>query len=171
MVNDKNEGVLGEDREILGNRKTVIDRLEDEADEEDSVRPMREAFESATDNIPEGPLGKLGDGDALGIAGYYAISTGQLAVLPIPGVKQPGYHVISHGVSEYDSYERHTVNIAAASQHVARVAAEYEVASPSNIDYVTGEVDTVSIEEKKQRATASTWEIVVDVADRGQKEM
>jgi len=160
---------LGEDRQILGDRDTVLDRLEDEADEEDSLRPIREAFESATENIPSGPGGLLGEGNLTGVAGYYAISTGQVAVLPIPGVKQPGYSVISHGAEQFEDFERHTVNINAASKHVAEVACEYEVSSPSNIDFITSEVEVVSVEEKKERPTFSTWEVVVDVADRGNK--
>lgn len=156
--------------QILGNRVTIIDKLEEKASERESLRPIREAFESATDNIPEGPFGKFGDGDLTGYAGYAAIKTGQISVIPIPGVRQPGFHVISHGVEQFGDFERHTVNISAASEHIARIAAEYEVSAPSNIDYFTSEVDAISVDEIKERSTFSTWEIVVDVADRGQKE-
>lgn len=170
MVDRTDREFFGDDKNLLDDRKTVFDRVEDQVDDEDSSRPIREAVESVTDNIPDGPAGKLGDGDITGYAGYLAIKTGQLAVLPIPGVKQPGFHTISHGAEQMEEFERHTVNINAASRHVAKIAAEYEVAAPSNIDYVTGEIDVVSIEEKKQRSSFSTWEVIVDVADRGQKE-
>lgn len=166
----QNRQFFGDGKNILDERKTVFDRIEDLGEEQDSVRPIREAAENATDSIPEGPFGKAGDGDLIGVAGYYAISTGQVAVLPIPGIRQPGYKVISHGVEAFDEYERHTVQITAASEHVARVAAEYAVSAPSNIDWASSEVETVSVQEIKSRSTFSTWEFEVDVADRGQEE-
>jgi hypothetical protein len=155
---------------MLDDRKNILDRIEGEVDEEESSRPIRESFEQYTDNIPDGPGGILGDGNVIGIAGYYAISTGQVAVLPIPGVKQPGYSVISHNIQEFEEFERHTVQVNAASKHIAEVVAEYEISSPSNIDYLTSEINVISVEEKKQRPTASTWKLTVDVADRGHKE-
>lgn len=158
------------DKGLFVDRTTLLDRIEDRADERGTRRPLRSSFEKTTDKIPQGPLGKLGDGVLVGYTGYVATRTGQLAVLPIPGVRQPGFHVISHGVKEFNEFERHTVNISAASRQVAQVVAEYHVAAPSNIDFLTGEVETVSIEQKKERGTFSTWEIVVDVADRGTKE-
>lgn len=144
-----------------------LDKLEQRLEDTDRSRFLREKFEDATDQIPEGPLGRAGDGKVTGAIGYYAISTGQVAVLPVPGIRQPGYNVISHGSEVLDESVRHTVRIEAASKHVAEFASEYAVAAPSNIDYVTAEMDTVSIEELKERPTFSTWEVVVDVADRG----
>jgi hypothetical protein len=146
----------------------IFDRIENRFNKRESHRPAREAIEDALDNIPSaGPLGKIGDGDITGVAGYLAISTGQLSVLPIPGVRQPGYSVISHGSEVMENKVRHTVRITAASKNVAKFASEYEVSSPSNIDFITSEIETVSIEEVKPRPTYSTWEVVVDVADRG----
>jgi hypothetical protein len=159
-----------EPNRILDDRKTIIDRAEDRADDMESKRPGRDLFEKTLNVVPEGPFGKIGEGNVVGYAGYFASSTGQLAVLPIPGVRQPGYHPISHNVEVRDNFERHTVAIAAASKNVAEVAASYGVASPSNIDFITGEVDVVSTEKVNERSTYTTWEVVVDVADRGQKE-
>ena len=151
-------------------RKGVLDRLEDKIQDEGNSRKIRSKLENTLDSVPPGPLDNLGEGSAVGVAGYFAISTGQTAVLPIPGIRQPGYHVISHGMSEEGEYERHTVRINAASRDVAEFAAKYDVASPSNIDFLTSETEIVSIEEITQRPTLSTWEIIVDVADRGQKD-
>jgi hypothetical protein len=159
-----------DDKTLFDDRETILDKVEDMRKDSGSLRPVRDKFEDATDKIPEGPLGKAGDGDIVGAAGYYAISTGQVAVLPIPGVKQPGYSTVSHGVEAKKNYERHTIRINAASEQVARVAAEYEVAAPSNIDYLTAEIDTVESNEIKSRSTFSTWEFIIDVADRGSKE-
>jgi hypothetical protein len=147
-----------------------LDNIEDRVQDKGMTRPVRKNVEQALDKIPDGPLDNLGGGSALGVAGYYAISTGQTAVLPIPGVRQPGYNVISHGAEVQDQYVRHTVKINAASKNVAEFAAKYDVSAPSNIDFITSETEIVSIEEIKTRPTLSTWEVVVDVADRGQIE-
>lgn len=143
----------------------ILDSLEDAI--ENSERPAREAIEDMTNEIPSGPYDAVGDGDALGVLAYYAISTGQLAVLPIPGIRQPGYHTISHGAEDMGTYERHDVRINAASRDVAEFAAKYAVASPSNIDYLTSEVQAVETNEVTSRSTLSTWEVIVHVADRG----
>lgn len=148
-----------------------LDKLEQRLEGTGRSRFFREKFENATDKIPDGPLGRAGDGKVTGAVGYYAISTGQVAVLPVPGIRQPGYNVISHGSEVFENHVRHTVRIEAASKHVAEFASEYAVAAPSNIDYVTSEMETVSIEQIKERPTFSTWEVVVDVADRGTEEM
>lgn len=158
------------DESPFDRRRGVFDRIENRLEDSGSKRPFRDTLDRTLDEIPSGPLGKGGDGFAVGLVGYVAIRTGQLAVLPIPGIRQPGYGVISHGVEDRDNFERHTVRIAAATKQVAKIAAEYEVAAPSNIDYITGEVETVDDSVITERSTFSTWEFVVDVADRGQKE-
>lgn len=159
------------DRQILEDRKTVFDRIDDIVTQSDGepAKPLRKAIERSVDQIPTGPLGKLGEGNIVAGGAYVAIRSGQLAVLPIPGARQPGFHAISHGVESRDGFERHTVRINAASRKVAEVAAEYQVASPSNIDYVSSEIETVEVNELTSRTTYSTWEYIVDVADRGQK--
>jgi hypothetical protein len=157
---------MSEEKRSFG---SVLDKLEDRIEQNDRSRLLREKLENGTDKIPEGPFEKVGDGKIVGVAGYYAISTGQTAVLPIPGVRQPGYNVISHGSEVFDEYVRHTVRVEAASKHVAEFVSQYDVSAPSNIDYLTSELDVVSIEQIKERPTMSTWEVVVDVADRGSK--
>lgn len=151
--------------------QSFLDRLEDKIEDASYQRGLRDRFEKNIDKVPKGPLNKAGDGQLVGLAGYAAISTGQTAVLPIPGVRQPGYNVISHGAEVFSKYVRHTVRINAASKNIAEFAAKYDVSAPSNIDYLSSEIETVSIDEIKSRPTFSTWEVVVDVADRGQKEM
>jgi len=162
----------GGDRTILDNRTTILDKIEDRAKAEDgeATKPFRDAIENTLDRIPVGPLGKLGEGNIAAGGGYIAIKTGQLAVLPVPGVRQPGFHAISHGVESRDGFERHVIRINAASRKVAEFACEYEIASPSNIDFATSEVETVEFQEIKSRPTYSTYEFIVDVADRGIKE-
>lgn len=147
-----------------------LDKVEDRIQDRDDPRPARSKIEKALDEIPDGPLDNLGGGTVAGVIGYYAISTGQLAVLPIPGIKQPGYGVISHGAEARGEYERHTVRISAASKDIAEFVAKYEVSAPSNIDFFASETEIASMDEIKSRPTFSTWEVVVDVADRGQKD-
>jgi hypothetical protein len=158
------------DGNALERRSGVFDRIENRLEESGSKRPFRDTVDNVLDEFPSGPLGKGGDGFVAGLVGYVAIRTGQLAVLPVPGIKQPGYGVISHGVESKGNFERHTIRIAAATKQVAMIAAEYEVAAPSNVDYLTGEVETVDDSVITERSTFNTWEFVVDVADRGQKE-
>lgn len=157
---------------ILDNRGTILDGVEDAVEDESGVarKPLRNAVEGVLDKIPRGPLGKVGEGNIAGFGGYFAIKTGQLAVLPVPGVRQPGFHPISHGVRAKDGYEEHVIRINAASRKVAEIACEYEIASPSNIDFVTSEVEAVEVTELKSRPTYSTWDFTVHVADRGAKE-
>lgn len=158
------------DRDRLNFRQEdrLLDRVENVTGGDS---PVRDRLNNALDRVPRGPLGKGGEGDIAGGAGYFAVKTGQLAVLPIPGVRQPGFSTISHGVEIQDRSEIHTVRIFAVSKQVAKFAAEYEVSAPSNIDYVTGEINTTSIEEINPRGTYSTWEVVVEVADRGEAEV
>jgi len=160
------------DNVILDRDRTILDNIEDAIDDESgrARKPLRDAVEGALDKIPRGPLGKIGEGNVASFGGYFAIKTGQLAVLPIPGVRQPGFHAISHGVQAEEDYELHIIRINAASRKVAEVACEYEIASPSNIDFVTSEVEAVEVKELKSRPTYSTWEFRVEVADRGVKE-
>lgn len=164
--------VSQEDRAILDDRDTILDGVEDVIEDETgrARKPLRDAVEGALDKIPRGPLGKIGEGNIAGFGGYFAIKTGQLAVLPVPGVRQPGFHAISHGVRSKEEFEEHVIRINAASRKVAEVACEYEIASPSNIDFVTSEVESVEVKELKSRPTYSTWEFTVHVADRGAKE-
>jgi len=161
-----------DDKAILDRRGTVLDNIEDVIEDPSgrARKPLRDAVEGALDKIPRGPLGKIGEGNIAGFGGYFAIKTGQLAVLPVPGVRQPGFHAISHGVQPRDEFEEHVIRINAASRKVAEVACEYEIASPSNIDFVTSEVEAVEVKELKSRPTYSTWEFRVEVADRGVKE-
>ena len=148
----------------------VLDSLEREIQDKGRGRPARDVVENALDKVPDGPLDNVGGGSALGVLGYYAISTGQLAVLPIPGIRQPGYKTISHGVEDMGEYERHNVRINAASKNVAEFAAKYDVAAPSNIDFITSETEVVETNEITRRPTLSTWEVIVHVADRGKAE-
>lgn len=149
-----------------------IDEIEDKVERKtnNNLRPLRNAIESQLAKIPSGPFGKIGEGDLAGVVGYALIKTGQLAVLPIPGVRQPGFQVISHGVDTGGEFDTHTVRINAASRNIATFASEYEVSAPSNIDYITSEVESIKVETLTERPTYNTYEIVVEVADRGTTE-
>lgn len=126
-------------------------------------RPLRSSVESVTKRIPEGPLGFLGRGNALGAAGFTV--TGILnTLIPISGV-EIGYSVESHSVERQDGIEIHTFTINAASRDVARFAAKLKSA-PSNIDFAFRETEVQSVEPAVERSTFNTWRVVVNVEDR-----
>lgn len=132
-------------------------------------KPLRDRVSEAVSNVPESPLGKVGDGNLLGAGGFALVESSKPAFTFVPGVKQPGYKIISHGAENVEGHERHTLKISAFSRNVARFAAQYESA-PSNVDYITTETDVESIEETFSRSTYSTYEIVVNVDQRGEIE-
>lgn len=159
---------ISEDEGFFDNRQGILDRLEDIGDEASSNRPGRETLEETLEQVPDGPLGKIGGGNAVGAVGYYITDVAKVVTIPIPGARPPGFHVISHGVEDIGDAERHTVMINAATKFVAEFAAEYVVSAPSNIDFLTAEIENHKTEEVTNRSTYSTWKVVVDVADRGQ---
>jgi len=139
--------------------KPIRERIED--------RPIRDEFASATDRIPEGPLGKVGGGNLLGAGGFAAVEATRPVWQFIPGVKQPGYKIISHG-SEYvgNGVERHSIKVAAVSEDIAEFAAEY-VSAPSNIDYLRSDIENTQVEVETKRGSYSTFNITVDLVTEG----
>lgn len=131
-----------------------------------SKRPLRELFEEKVGEVPSGPLGKSGGGNLVGAGGFIAVEATRPIIDFIPGLKQPGYSVSSHGAEEIDGGTRHTVIVNAISKNIAEFVAKYE-SIPSNIDYLTSEPKIVSIEEMESKETYSMWRIIVDVTTRG----
>ena len=130
-------------------------------------RPIRDRLASSTDKIPEGPLGKLGGGNLLGAGGFVAVEATRPVWQFIPGVKQPGYKIISHG-SKYigNGVEQHSIKVAAVSEDVAEFAAEY-VAAPSNVDYLRSDIENTQVEVETERGSYSTFTITVDLVTEG----
>lgn len=131
-----------------------------------SKRPLRESFEEQLDNIPEGPFGKTGEGDVFGVAGFFAVETARTFTGFIPGLKQPGYHIVGHSISEHSEYMEHTLVVSAISRDVAEFVAQY-TAAPSNIDFVASDIERMNVKKVKERETYSHWEITVRVYDAG----
>lgn len=132
-------------------------------------REIRKRFEDATDKVPSGPLGKVGNGEVIGAGGFLAAESLRPVAEFIPGVKQPGYSIVSHGMERKDGFSEHKLIVTAVSQNVARFVAEY-ASAPSNIDYVTAETEIVNVEMVEQRRTYSAWEFTVHVDERGEIE-
>jgi len=129
-------------------------------------QPIRDVIEQSTDNIPEGPFGKVGDGTVLGAGGFLAVEASRPFVDFVPGIKQPGYSITAHGTEVVSpGTELHTITISAISEEVARFAAKY-AATPSNIDFSLSDTEIVSIEELTEQPGYTTHRIVVEV-DRG----
>lgn len=130
-------------------------------------QPVRDRFEEVTREIPEGPMGKVGGGNLIGGAGFLAVESTRPFIDFIPGVKQPGYKLTAHGTKKIgEDEERHILTIAAISEEVARFAAKYN-AAPSNIDYLSSDVEIVDIDEVTERAAYTTYQITVDI-ERGE---
>lgn len=155
------------DREIGG-------RVEDFGEKLPSKRPAREKFEEFNDKIPSGPLGKLGNGTITGAAGYLAKSSTNPLFDFLPGIRQPGFSIVSHSIetsaNPKDTFERHTFAISAVSKDVAEFVAKY-FAAASNIDFATSDTEIDDVELVTERATYSTWRVVVLVDERGELEL
>lgn len=127
-------------------------------------RPLRDRLEGATDKVPSGPLGNVGEGDVLGAAGFFAVESTRPVIELIPGVKQPGYKITGHGTRRTSEGEEHTVNVAAISRDVAEWAAQY-ASSPSNVNFVVSEKEIKDVEVVTKRAGYSTYRITVLLKD------
>lgn len=130
-------------------------------------RPLRQLAESVTDRVPRGPLGFIGEGNAVGAAGFVAVGLAR-KLTPISGINI-GYNVQSQSVEMEDGKEIHTFEINSASADVARFVAKLR-SSPSNIDFVLRDTEVQSIEPIVERSTFNTWEVVVVVKEREQVE-
>ena len=127
----------------------------------DNKRPLRDAVEGGFDSVPSGPLGKAGEGDVVGAAGFLAVESSRPLIEFVPGVKQPGYKVTAHGTEPIEGGTRHTLTVEAVSEDVAEFVAQYS-ASPSNVDFLSSELDLVGTEVVNEKPTYSTYRITVD---------
>lgn len=127
------------------------------------MRPLRSLSESVTQRIPKGPLGFLGEGNAVGAIGFTAVGIVN-TFNPVSGL-DAGYNIQSHSVEHNEDGEMHTFEINAASKDVARFVARLR-SSPSNVDFLLRDTEVMSIEPVVERSTFNTWEVVVEVKDR-----
>lgn len=123
-------------------------------------RPLREASESITSQIPDGPLGIVGKGNVLGGLRYFQVSTIN-GILPLDGIRV-GFQVESHSVDRSGDGEVHEYVIHAASKNVVRFLADYKSA-PSNVNFFTREKKSVEIEKIKERRWMTTWRARVEI--------
>lgn len=124
-------------------------------------RPLRDRFEGkVTDEIPSGPFGKAGQGDLIGAGGFLAVESTRPFFTFIPGVKQPGYGIVSHSAESVPEGERHELIVTAISEDVAEFVAQY-TSAPSNVDYIVTDVKLESTEVMTERSTYSTYKMTV----------
>lgn len=146
-------------------------RIEEFGEQLPSKRPARERFEEFNERIPSGPLGKAGNGTLIGATGYLAKSSTNPLFTFLPGIRQPGFTIVSHSVEStsnpWDTFERHTFGITAVSRDVAEFVAKY-FAAASNIDFATSDTELEDVELITERATYSTWRVSVLVDERGE---
>lgn len=127
------------------------------------MRPIRSAFESLTSEVPEGPLGFIGGGNATGATVFFTVGVIN-RFNPVTGFSV-GYSVESHSVEREDEREIHTFQINSALEDTARFVAKKNTA-PSNIDFAIRETKIQSVEPVVERSTFNTWRIVTVLEDR-----
>lgn len=128
--------------------------------------PVRNLINRATESVPEGPLGNVGDGTVVGLLGFLAVESGEVITSPIPGLSRPGFKVVSHSMEQVEpGLQRHTIVLHAFIQDVAEFATKYQSA-PSNFDFISGDIDVLSIEELDEQEGYDSYEIVVEVDRR-----
>lgn len=126
-------------------------------------RPFRDAFEQVTSNVPQGPLGKVGDGNVAGALGYIAVESGEIVTIPIPGATRPGFRYVSHSfIGVEDEVQTYKIVVHAASKDVAKFAVEYK-AAPSNYDFLKGITEVTNIKELDRENAYTTYEMTVEV--------
>lgn len=131
-------------------------------------RPIRDAQELVTENFPQGPLGVIGGGNAIGAVGVAAVQVGALVV---PGSElDPGFTVVSSSTERLDDgVTKGTFVINAYSRDVARFVAKKRTA-PSNIDLLIRDVEVDSVEEVSKRRTASTFRVETTLDEQDVKD-
>jgi len=135
------------------------------------IRPLRDLLENnITDEVPEGPLGTLGEGNLIGFAGFLAVESGQIITIPIPGLNRPGFKIVSNSlVDSTDGKQIHDIVLHAASEDVAEFVTQYE-SSPSNFDFIRGDTEVLDIEELDADGFYSTYRVRVMVNRRAIRE-
>jgi hypothetical protein len=140
-----------------------MDRINNLREELQSDPPVRGRLEDITEETPTGPLGKVGGGNLLGLAGFFAVESGEVITSPIPGFTRPGFKVVSHGMRRLeDGLQQHEIVIHAAFKDVAEFAVQY-MSAPSNFDYLKGNLEVVEVEEIDEGTLYDTYRIVVNV--------
>jgi len=131
-------------------------------------RPVRDGLEgNITDKIPEGPLGNVGEGNALGLLGFAIVESGEIITFPIPGLNRPGFKVVSNSLVESGNQKQvHELVVHAASEDVAEFVSQYESA-PSNFDFIRADTEVLKTEEIDPDSFYSTYKIKV-LVDRSE---
>lgn len=126
-------------------------------------RPIRSLLENTTSEVPRGPLGFFGEGNAVGAVSYFGASLVN-KFNPIAGTSV-GYRVKSHSVEETEDGELHTLTVTSYLEQTARFIGKFR-SPPTNIDFFTDETEVVSVKPLKERNTANTWQVKVLVEPR-----
>lgn len=127
-------------------------------------RPIRDRFENFADRTSRGPLGYVGNGNAVGGASYFTTSFIN-KFNPIAGTNV-GYRIISHNVERTtDSEEVHTFKIDSWLEETSRFAAKIK-SPPSVVDFFRENTHIVSVEPITKRRTSTTWKVKVKVTPR-----
>lgn len=129
-----------------------------------SKRPVRETTTKLSNKIPKGPLGFLGRGNAIGAVGFFTVSAIN-GVVPIDGM-EIGFDVETHNIDRRGNVEEHTFLVHSVSENVARFIGKYK-STPTNLNFVTDEVEVVLVEEISPRRGFSLWRVKTEVQTQG----
>lgn len=130
-------------------------------------RPLRDKWEEATEEVPEGPAGIVGSGNVLGAAGYFTVSATDVLFDFTPGIKRPGFSIMgSEVVNENPQTVTKEVTVNAAGRNIAKYAAKYSIA-PSNADYFRSDPEVVDVEPIRERNLYTKWRVTVVEENEG----
>lgn len=125
-------------------------------------RPLRSSLEKVTKDVPNGPLGFIGGGNAVG-AVMFALS--EVAGFFTPGSSlDPGYKIQSHSIDQRGDVEVHTFRVSSYFEQTARFASKFNTA-PSNADFFIRDIDVTRVGKVEDRSTVATWEITVEISE------
>jgi hypothetical protein len=122
-------------------------------------RPIRDWLENNTEEVEPRFRGNVGDGNIVGASGYLVVQGISFITGFVPGLRRPGFTVVSRASSVEDGVYTDVFEIDAASRDVAEFVASY-FAAPSTSDYITSEKE-VNSEVIEERSTYSRYRITV----------
>lgn len=126
-------------------------------------RPIRSTLEAVTDRVPNGPLGFVGGGNAVGAVNYFSVALIN-GIIPVDGL-EVGYNIESSSIEQTSEGKLFTYTINAYNKDVTRFLAKFRSA-PSNINFLSQRTEIEGVGLVEKRRAASTWRVRVLVEDR-----
>lgn len=122
------------------------------------TQKLRQRLDTTLESIPEGPLGRMGRGQAFGAFNYFTVATVN-GLIPVAGTRV-GFKIRSHNVEQVEDGELHRYEIIASNKRVAEFTARFR-SPPTNIDFFRSNPTVESSELAKERDTLNLYRVVV----------